>query len=482
MSTDHRDSGAPAPLLDALGAAGLDVVVDPEVLAGYATDWTGRWEGPVLAAVRPRSTEQVAAVLAAARAVHVPVQVQGGNTGLVGGSVPDRPALLLLTGGLDLLGTVDPVERTVVVGAGVPLARLAEHARDAGLRFGVDLAARDSATVGGLAATNAGGIGVCAHGMMRDNVRGLTAVLADGRIVRTAGRPRKDNSGYDLAGLLVGGEGTLGVITEVEVALIPPPPPSSVGLLAVADLAAAVAAARSVQDAGSGWLLAAEVVDAPGVARAAAALGLADPMPPGVPWLLLLEIADGGTAEGFAGLADAVVAVATRAADRARLWAYRERQTECYAALPGPPVDKLDIGVRLDRLDEVVRAIRSVAEASARGEPAVPGGSASDAAPEVPASDPGAPDETTPWVGFFGHALDGNLHVQLVGAPPGTAERVLDVVGGMGGSISAEHGIGRLKAHHLSLARSAEEIDWMRQLRATVDPDHLLNPGVLFAD
>ena len=151
-------------------------------------------------------------------------------------------------------------------------------------------------------------------------------------------------------------------------------------------------------------------------------------------------------------------------------------------ALPGPPVDKLDIGVRLDRLDEVVRAIRSVAGASARGEPAVAGGSASDAAPEVPASEPGAPDETTPWVGFFGHALDGNLHVQLVGAPPGTAERVLDVVAGMGGSISAEHGIGRLKADHLSLARSAEEIDWMRQLRATVDPDHLLNPGVLFAD
>ena len=163
----------PAGLRDALAAAGIQVVTDPALLAGHCVDWTGRWRGPALASVRPRSTEEVAQVLVAARAARVAVQVQGGNTGLVGGSVPDRPALLMLTTALDRLDPVDSDERTVVVGAGVTAARLAAHARAAGLHFGVDLASRDSATVGGLVATNAGGIGVCAYGMMRAQVRGL---------------------------------------------------------------------------------------------------------------------------------------------------------------------------------------------------------------------------------------------------------------------------------------------------------------------
>jgi FAD/FMN-containing dehydrogenase len=442
-----RDHVLPEALRHALAAAGVPAVTDPAVLAGHATDWTGRWSGPVLGMVRPRSSGQVVAVLGAARAAGVPVQVQGGNTGLVGGSVPDRPALLLSTTGLDRLDPVDAVERTVVVGAGVSAARLAAHATAVGLRFGVDLAARDSATVGGMAATNAGGIAVLAHGMMRDQVRGLTAVLADGRVVSSVGRPRKDNAGYPLAELLVGAEGTLGVITEVEVALHPAPPPSTVGALGVADLAEAVALARRAGDAGAP-LLAAEVVDAAGVRRAARALDLADPLPPGAAWLLLLQVADGGTAAGLAAVADAVTAVAVGARERTALWSVRERQTELYAALSGPRADKLDVSVRLDRLDALVAAVRAVA----------------------------------PQAGIFGHALDGNLHVQLVGAGPGAAEAVLDAVAGLGGGISAEHGIGRLKAAHLHLARSPEQIAWMRQVRATVDPDGLLNPGVLLPE
>jgi FAD/FMN-containing dehydrogenase len=444
---DRGGGAIPARLVQALDATGVRVVTDAGVLAGHAIDWTGRWRGPVLGMVRPTSTGQVAAVLGAARAVGVPVQVQGGNTGLVGGSVPDRPSLLLVTTGLDRLDPVDAVERTVLAGAGVPAARLAAHAVAAGLRFGVDLAARESATVGGMAATNAGGIGVLAHGMMREQVRGLTAVLADGRVLSTVGRPRKDNAGYPLAALLVGAEGTLGVITEVELALHPTPPASTVAAVGVTRLADAVAAARLVGGPGAP-LLAAEVVDATGVRRAVQALGVADPLPPDAAWLVLLEVADGGTGAGLVPVADLVAAVGTDARDRAGLWAIRERQTEQYATLPGPPVDKLDVSVRLDRLDALVERVRAV----------------------------------VPRAGVFGHVLDGNLHVQLVGAGPGDPERVLGAVAELGGSISAEHGIGRLKAAHLHLARSAAEVAWMRQLKATVDPQGLLNPGVLLAD
>ena len=316
---------------------------------------------PGVAAVRPGTTEQVALVLRAAQSAGVAVQVQGGNTGLVGGSVPDRPCLLLLTTGLDRLDPVDVAERTVVAGAGVTASRLAGHARRAGLHLGVDLAARDSATVGGMVATNAGGVGVCAFGMMREQVRGLEAVLADGRIVSTVGRPRKDNCGYDLSALLAGSEGTLGVITAVEVALHPQPGPSSVALLAVADLAEAVRCAREVP---RGMLLAAEVVDSAGIARAAAVLGIADPLPAGSVWAVLLEVADGATAEGVAPAADRVVAVATDPAQQRALWALRERQTEVYATLP--EVHKLDVSVRLADLDAAVAAIHAVVASGGR--------------------------------------------------------------------------------------------------------------------
>jgi FAD/FMN-containing dehydrogenase len=406
-------------------------------------------------------------ILMLARANGIPVQVQGGNTGLVGGSVPDRPALLLRTAGLGALGPIDPVERSVVVGAGVTASALAEHARGVGLHFGVDLAARDTATVGGMAATNAGGIEVGAFGMMREQVRGLTAVLADGRIVRSVGRPRKDNAGYDLTGLLVGSEGSLGVITEVEVALHEMPGARAVGLVGVSRLAEAVALVRTVRAAGA-RLLAAEVVDAAGVRRASTALGVADPLPAGSQWLLLLEVAAG--VEALAVLGERVVALATDPADRRRLWAFRERQTELYAALGGPL--KLDVSLRLDRLDEGIAAIRrAVAEGAAErsGVAAISGAGG------------GGPVAGRTGLGVFGHALDGNLHVQLLDAAPGTADRVLAAVAGLGGSISAEHGIGRMKAGVLHLARSADEVSWMRQVKATVDPAGLLNPGVLLA-
>lgn len=443
----------PSAAAAALAAAGLDPVTDPDVLTGHCRDWTGRWSGAALGMVRPRSTAQVAAVLEAATASGLPVQIQGGNTGLVGGSVPGPlPALLLLTTGLDRMEAVDESERTVVAGAGVPAAAVAAHAAQAGLHFGVDLASRDSATIGGMVATNAGGIEVLAYGMMREQVRGLSAVLADGRVIRQVRRPRKDNAGIDIGALLIGSEGTLGVITEVEIALHPARAATSVALLAADSLAAAIASARRVQSDHS--VLAAEVVDSAGVALAAGALAATDPLPAGCPWLLLLEVADGATGVGLQPVGEQVLALGTTTRDRKRLWAFRERQTELRAAASGTDLERLDVSWRLERLDEAVAAIRAVVACAADG--------------------------GSPAVGFFGHALDGNLHVQLVGAAPELADAVLAVVARMGGSISAEHGIGRQKSAHLPLIRTREEIGWMRQVRSTADPHGLLNPGVLF--
>ena len=466
-----RRAALPAGLRDDLAAAGIAVTTDPDLLAGHCIDWTGRWSGPALAAVRPRTTEQVKAVLVAARSAGVAVQVQGGNTGLVGGSVPDRPSLLLLTTGLDRIDPVDTLERTVVVGAGVTAARLAAHARAAGLHFGVDLAARDSATVGGMVATNAGGMGVCAFGMMREQVRGLTAVLADGRVVTTVGRPRKDNCGYDLTALIAGSEGTLGVITEVEIALHPQPRESSVALLAVADLAEAVRLARQVQSGGA-MLLGAEVVDAAGVSRAARALGQPDPLPGGAPWLLLLEVADGGTAQGFEPVADQVVAVATDPADRQRLWALRERQTELYATLPG--LQKLDVSVRLADLDAVVSAIRAVVGVA---EPAPGGGDRRRAAVGAPPTGPvgrtapGSGSSATPSTATCMSRSSERMGQQRAGSFgrwPSSVAASAPSTGSAGSRWTS-----------CTWPGPAEQIDWMRRIKATVDPDGLLNPGVL---
>ncbi len=448
-----RPERLPEALLAALRGAGVEVVTEPGVLAGHAVDWTGHWTGPVLGVVRPDSTSAVRAVLAAARQHAVPVHVQGGRTGLVGGGVPSVSSLVLSTERLDRIGEVDPVESTVRAGAGVPCARVAAAADAAGLVMPVDLASRDTATIGGMAATNAGGLGVIAFGTMRENVRGLVAVLADGRVVDTTGRPRKDNTGFALDALLVGSEGTLAVITEVEVVLHPRPSAATVALLHAASLRSAVALGRMVQ--ARARVLAAEVVDGAGLGRLAHAHGQADPLGSDG-WGLLLSVADGGQGAALAGVAEAVVTVGTDAASRSRLWALREGQPELYAQLGRRRgLDKLDVAFRLDDLDAGVAALRTAAARAV--------------------SRDGQPVE----VGVFGHALDGNLHVQLLGAATGLPDELLALVAERGGSVSAEHGIGRAKVGLLARARGADEVAWMRQIKQTVDPEFLLNRGVL---
>jgi len=458
------------PLVDDLRTlvGNAHVLSDPDTRAPFETDWTRRFSGLALLVVRPGSTEEVAAVVSACAGAGVAVVTQGGNTGLVGGAVPaptprttgpPGPPVIVSTTRLDTLGEVDNAAAQVTAGAGVTLARLQRHAAHAGLSFPVDLAARDSATVGGMVATNAGGLHVMRYGPMRSQVVGLEAVLPDGSVVSRLSGLVKDNTGYDLSQLLVGSEGTLAVVTAARLRLVPGHPERVVALLGLGSTADAVAAVDGVRRRVEG-LQAAEVFYADGVDLVCAHAGLPRPFPVDTPVYLLLECAameDPApalfAALGDAGVDDAATAVAADPSGCERLWAYRERHTEAISSLGVP--HKLDVTLPLGRLAEFETAVRKAVQAA-------------------------APDSR---LTLFGHVGDGNLHVNVVGPPPADEtvdEAVLELVASMDGSISAEHGIGRAKARWLHLARSPAELGLMRRLKGAVDPDGLMNPGVLF--
>ena len=446
-------------LLDALRKAvgAAHVLVDDDVKASYESDWTGRFRGTALAVVRPASTDEVAAVVRACAEAGQALVVQGGNTGLVGGSVPGGGEVLVSLTRLSDLEPVDAAAGQVTVGAGVPLAALQEHARAAGQDFGVDLAARDSATVGGLVATNAGGIRVLRYGSMRAQVVGAEAVLADGSVVSRLGGLAKDNTGYDLVSLLCGSEGTLGVVTRVRLRLVPRLRARAVALLALESTQAAVDVLPALRERLPD-LAAAELFLADGLALVRAYSGLPAPFPAEHPAYLVLECAGrfdptDQLVEAVAeieGLRDATVA--TDAAGQRALWAYREQHTEAISAA-GVPV-KLDVSVPVRALPELVDRLPQVIEAAAAGARPV----------------------------LFGHVNEGNLHVNVLDAGDRgeqVTDAVLRLVAELAGSISSEHGVGRAKVPWLGLSRSATEIAAMRAVKTALDPQGILNPGVL---
>ncbi len=429
-------AGLAARLAAMVGAG--HVLTDPDVRAAYETDWTGRWHGECRAVVRPGDPAEVAAVLRVCADAGVPVVPQGGNTGLVGGSVPAGvPGAVVLS--TRRLAGLEPVaaDGTVVVGAGATLAAVQAHAAAAGWQLGLDWAARDSATLGGAVATNAGGLRVLRWGAVRAQLVGAETALAGGALLSRVTGPLKDSTGYDLPGLLCGSEGTLGVLTRVRLRLVRPLPTTrAVALAGVPDIAAAqalLARARGLD------LAAAELVGA----AALALLDLPAPLPDRWPAYVLLETV--GPAEELAEVLDAAgdAVVAGDAADRARLWRYREEITPSLSRA-GVPV-KLDVSVPAGRLAEVWAAL----------------------------------DE--PGTVLFGHLAEANLHVNVLGAADAeaAADTVLRRVAAVGGSISAEHGIGRAKTRWLPLTRSPAEIAAMRAVKAALDPAGLLNPGVL---
>lgn len=445
------------PLLSALRrAVGPDhVVVDPDLMAQYVVDWAGRFSGPALAVVRPSDTDEVSAVLSACHAAGVPVVPQGGNTGLVGGSVPSAqaPALpvILSTRRLASVGDVDDRSGQITAGAGATLAAVQEAARAAGWVYGVDLAARDSATIGGTVATNAGGIHVIAFGMTRAQVVGIEAVLADGTVVSHMAGLLKDNTGYDLGTLLCGSEGTLAVITAVRLRLHRPVGRTSVALIGCSSYAEAMDRMGSAVVPGT-RLLAAEVIDETGMDLASAVIGQPWPLQDRHPVVLLLEVVDGGDASGLQDLDDADVTVALDASERERLWAFRERQSEAFSTLG--VCHKLDVSAPLAVLPQCADDLRALVD--------------------------GWPGVT--HAGVFGHLADGNIHVEIHGPEgPEVDEAVFACIARYGGSISAEHGVGRAKAGDLHLCRSAAEIAAMRAIKQALDPAGILNPGVLLS-
>jgi len=423
-------------------------VLTGDAAAGYAVDWTGRFRGHAAAVLRPGGTAEVAAVLALCRNAGVPVVPQGGNTGLVGGGVPRHGEVVLSLARLDKLGPVDADAAQVTAGAGVTLRRVADVAP--GLDLGVLIASRDSATVGGAVAANAGGLRVLRYGPMRAQVRGVEAVLADGTVVSHLAGLVKDNTGYDYPGLLAGSEGTLAVVTAVRIQLVPRPASPVTVIIGLAGPGEVHDLARAALRAVPG-LLSAEYFTAAGLDVLAEHAGLVPPLR--APAFLLLEAAGPGADDDLAALAgDHPVAVGTTAADRARLWACRERHPEA-AGFLGVPL-KLDVSVPAAHWTALATEVGGV----------------------VAAVDPAA------RVISYGHVADGNLHVNVVPAAEADGrheDAVFGFVASLGGSISAEHGIGALKARWLPLVRSAPERALFARIRAAFDPDGILNPHVL---
>lgn len=434
---------------------GDEHVLTGDLATGHEIDWSRRFGGPALCVVRPGSTEQVSEVMRVLAQTGTAVIPQGGNTGLVGGGVPGpygpAPVILSLTR-LDWMDPVDQLSGQVSVGAGATLGAVQQHASQAGWQYGVDLAARQSATIGGTVATNAGGIRVIAYGMTRAHVVGIEAVLADGTVIRHMGGLAKDNTGYDLVGLACGSEGTLAVITAVRLRLLHPHPPTTVGLIGVSGYTEALALMARARS--SGQLLAAEVIDAVGMDLVMAVTDLPWPLQQRYRLVVLLETADGGDASGLPFDEDDDAVVAVEARDQERLWEYRERQSEAFSSLG--VIHKLDVSVPLPALaacaDELTQLV-------------------------------GAHPQVTAY-GVFGHLGDGNIHVEIAGPAPDDLaidRAVLSHVAAHGGSISAEHGVGRAKAADLHLCRSTEQVAAMRAIKQAWDPHGLLNPGVIFA-
>ena len=437
-----------------VGAA--HVSTDPDVLATRSVDWTGRYRGTAAALVRPGNAGEVAAVLRACRDAGAPVTVQGGRTSLVAGTVPEHDDVLLSTERLTDVGEVDQAGRTLTAASGVTLAAAQRMAAAAGLRIGVDLAARDSATIGGMASTNAGGLRTVRYGDMAEQVLGLQVALPDGSLLRRHARVRCDNTGYDLTRLFVGAEGTLGVITEVELRLHRIPAHRIVALCGFADLPSLLTAARRLGDLET--VAALELVDGGAAALGAERLNLEVPVTG--TWLLLVELA-GDTDQGdllAASLDGAALtgepAVGLDTAGMQRLWQVRESLAEV-VGLFGPPL-KFDVALP-------VPAVAAFAARAAALTARV--------APSARAV-------------LFGHIGEGNLHLNLLGCSADEEAAIypemMALIAAHDGNVSSEHGVGSRKRAYLSMSREPTDIAVMRSIKAALDPTGFLNPAVLF--
>ncbi len=432
------------------------VSTDPDVLAGRSVDHTGRYRGRASALVRPGSAEEVADVLRVCRDAGVRVTIQGGRTSLVAGTVPEHDDVLLSTERLCAISDVDTTERRIEVGAGATLAAVQRAATTAGLVFGVDLAARDTATVGGMASTNAGGLRTVRYGNMGEQVIGLDVALPDGSVVRRHSQVRADNTGYDLPALFVGAEGTLGVITALDLRLHPDPAYRVTAVCGFEHLDALVDAARLFRDLDG--IAALELIDSRASALTDEHLGVAAPV--SGDWLLLVELAsDQDQTERLADALEGVrtsgePAVGVDLAAQQRLWRLRESVAEVLGVY-GPPL-KFDVSLPLSTVAGFARDAKALVNRHA----------------------PDAIDV------LFGHIGEGNLHLNVLRCDEEQERNLyaamMDLIAECGGNVSSEHGVGSRKRKYVGMSREPADIAAMRTVKTAFDPTGYLNAAVLF--
>jgi FAD/FMN-containing dehydrogenase len=439
-----------------------NVLVSPQDTAPYTVDWRKQFRGEAQCVLRPGTTAEVAAAVALCAREGIAIVPQGGNTGLCGGSVPTgaRPEVVLSLSRLNRIRQIDALNDTMTVEAGCVLAAIQQAAAAAGRLFALSLAAEGSCQIGGNLSTNAGGVNVLRYGNAREQVLGLEVVLPDGRVWDGLRALRKDNTGYDLKQLFIGAEGTLGVITAAVLKLHPKPTARVTAWIAVATPGQAVALLARLRARLGERISAFELVSRrclEAVLRHAPAQR--DPLPQSHPWYVLAEFADSGeqaalaaqVEEAFAASGGAIedAALASSAAQSQALWRIRETIPEAQFTNV-----KHDISVPVSQVPELIERAGAVLEAAFPGEP----------------------------VYAFGHIGDGNIHYN-VGGPALVARRdevnrvVYGVLDALGGSISAEHGLGQLKREEIRRHKDALELELMRALKATLDPRGLMNPG-----
>ncbi|MDE2355138.1 MAG: FAD-binding oxidoreductase [Alphaproteobacteria bacterium] len=454
----------------ALGPKGFSR--DPDRIAPKLVEWRDRWRGSTPFLALPATTDEVAAVVRICGEAGLPMTPQGGNTGLVGGQIP-QGEVLISTERLGVIRALDLADDVLVAEAGVTLAAVHAAAEKAGRRFPLDLASAGSATIGGLVSTNAGGTAVLRHGTMRHLVLGLEAVLPDGEIWRGLRRLRKDNTGYDLKQLLIGAEGTLGIVTAAALKLAPPRLSRAVAMAGVASPEAAVALLTLARETVGDTLEAFELIARLGIELAVGKrAGAREPLEGRPPWYVLIEVASvrpdaappalealltRGLEDGL--ILDAAVAASETQANA--FWALREAQSE--AQKGEGPVWKHDVATPVSRIAAFIARASELLRARYPGV----------------------------RIDAFGHVGDGNIHFDVLPPPGGdfdahaaareeAARLVHDLVTEMEGTISAEHGLGVLKTKAALAYKSAAETAAQRAVRQALDPRRLMNPRVLF--
>ncbi len=464
------NSDSHARLKEAAGPGGFSE--DPSEIAPHLEEWRSKYKGRSTLLLKPATTQQVSAILALCNETKTAIVPQGGNTGLVGGQIPFAGEVLLCLTRLNKIRHVDPQANTLTVEAGVILAEVQRTADAAERLFPLSLAAEGSCTIGGNLSTNAGGVAVLRYGNTRDLVLGLEVVLADGRVLDLTKGLRKDNTGYDLKQLFVGAEGTLGVITAAVLKLFARPAQTVTAFAAVPDPAAALALLSRMQDATGGLVSAFELIPRLGLDLVLTHIPqTSDPLANPSPWYVLIEAT---SARQFAlgdavrdslagaleagGISDATVAASET--QRAHLWRLRETMSEAQKR-EGASI-KHDVSLPLARIPEFLDTATAAVIKAIPGARAVP----------------------------FGHLGDGNIHFNFSATGDGEAflarweemNRIVhDIVNRLGGSISAEHGIGVLKRDELLCYKSQAEIEVMRALKRVMDPNNILNPGKVIA-